>query len=46
LNWKEDVRAITGRVLVFTSELRIPSDTPSLKYSFSGSALIFTKGKG
>jgi hypothetical protein len=45
LNAKEDVRAMTFKPFTVVRALIISSVIPSLKYSFSGSALILTKGR-
>ena len=44
LNWKDELRAITGRLVIRPSVLSISVDMPSLKYSLSGSPLRFTNG--
>ena len=45
LNAKEDVRAMTFKPFTVVRALIISSVIPSLKYSFSGSELILTKGR-
>ena len=44
LKTKDDVRAVTIRSSNLTRALRISSVIPSVKYSFSGSELMLTKG--
>src|SRR5262245_21697482 len=44
LNANDDVREATRSARILVRALMISSATPSVKYSFSGSALIFTNG--
>src|SRR6267143_1636340 len=44
LNANADVRAATRNAWILVSALMISSAMPSVKYSFSGSALMFTNG--
>src|SRR6266404_5988336 len=44
LNENEDVRAATFKFSIFASALSSSSASPSQKYSFSGSALMFANG--
>jgi hypothetical protein len=44
LKAKDEVRAATRSAWIFDSALMISSATPSVKYSFSASALMLTNG--
>ena len=45
LNAKDEVRAATRSAWILVSALMISSAMPSVKYSFSGSALMLTNGR-